>query len=166
MAEAQDCIVLGIDPGIALVGYAVLLVKKAGKKKLIHYGAIRTSDLSASHPQCLQVISSALDALITKYAPNEAAVERLFLGSNVTSAIRVGEARGVILLTLANREVPISEYWPSQVKLRVTGTGKANKALVAEQVRLQLALEVTPKPDDVTDAVAVALCHIECRQTI
>lgn len=112
-----------------------------------------------SYPQCLQQIYEQLGAIITEYQPTEAAIEELFIGKNVTTAIAVAQARGVAILMLAQRGVSIAEYTPSEVKLAVTGYGVARKEQVGYMVRQLLHLPAVPKPDDAADAAAIAICH-------
>jgi crossover junction endodeoxyribonuclease RuvC len=152
-------ILLGIDPGVALIGYAVVHMERTGRISLLACDVIRTPQ-TMPHAERLQLIYQQLKTLSVRYAPSEAAVERLFLGgANVTSALHVGEARGVILLALAQHHIPVYDYWPAAVKLVVTGRGNATKKQVGECVRRQFGLAEVPKPDDAADAAAVALCH-------
>lgn len=154
----QTMIVLGIDPGTAITGYG-LVYEENGQGVALAYGAITTpSDLTL--PDRLQLIHRALTELIDQYHPDQSAVEQLFFNKNVRTALAVGHARGVTLLALAQANVPIYEYTPLEVKLAVTGHGRADKRQVQQMVTLLLGLNQVPKPDDVADALAVALCHL------
>ncbi|PWV91977.1 Holliday junction endonuclease RuvC [Paenibacillus cellulosilyticus] len=149
--------VLGIDPGIAIVGFG--FVDKDGHKLTpVQYGSIETKAGTPQEKRLIQVYESA-GALMDKYKPDEVAVEKLFFNRNVTTAFAVGQARGVIILAAAQRGLPVAEYTPLQVKQAVVGYGKAEKRQVQEMVRMFLKLSSVPKPDDVADALAVAICH-------
>ena len=151
-------VVLGIDPGLATIGWAV--VEKSGREnKIIDYGTI-TTPAGGKLPVRLLDISKALDILIDRFNPDAAAVEELFFNKNVKTALTVGHARGVILLSLAKRGLTLYEYTPLQVKQAVVGYGRADKNQVQQMVKMLLKLREIPKPDDAADAVAVALCHI------
>lgn len=148
---------LGIDPGIAIVGFG--FVDKDGHKLTpVQYGSIETKAGTPQETRLIQVYESA-GALMDKYKPDEVAVEKLFFNRNVTTAFAVGQARGVIILAAAQRGLPVAEYTPLQVKQAVVGYGKAEKRQVQEMVRMFLKLSAVPKPDDVADALAVAICH-------
>ncbi len=150
--------VLGIDPGTAITGYG-LVQEENGQAVAIAYGAITTpSDLPL--PARLKQLHRDLAALIEQHRPDQAAVEQLFFNKNVRTALAVGHARGVTLLALAQANVPIYEYTPLEVKLAVTGNGRAEKMQVQQMVTLLLNLNKIPKPDDVADALAIALCHL------
>ena len=151
-------LVLGIDPGTAITGYG--LVREAGDQlQAVAYGAITTpSDWAL--PQRLRKIYGDLTALIREYSPTEGAVEQLFFSRNVKTALAVGQARGVVLLAMADGGLPVHEYTPLQVKQSVVGYGRAEKAQVQELVKLLLGLEAVPQPDDAADALAVAICHL------
>jgi crossover junction endodeoxyribonuclease RuvC len=149
--------VLGIDPGIAIVGFG--FVDKDGHKLTpVQYGSIETKAGTPQETRLMQVYESA-GALMDRYKPDEVAVEKLFFNRNVTTAFAVGQARGVIILAAAQRGIPVAEYTPLQVKQAVVGYGKAEKRQVQEMVRMFLKLSAVPKPDDVADALAVAICH-------
>ena len=150
-------IILGIDPGVAIVGYAVLAEEK-GELSAVVCDVIRTP-AGLSLPRRLQQIYEQLGALVATYRPQEAAMEALFFGKNVSTAMAVGQARGVALLALANNGLSIAEYTPNAVKLAVTGYGAAKKEQVGEMVRILLKLEAVPRPDDAADAAAIAICH-------
>ncbi|MUT67294.1 crossover junction endodeoxyribonuclease RuvC [Paenibacillus sp. NEAU-GSW1] len=149
--------VLGIDPGIAIAGFG--FIDKVGHKLTpVQYGCIQTAAGTPSQERLLQVYDSAA-ALMDKYKPDCVAIEKLFFNRNVTTAFDVGQARGVIILAAAQRGLPVSEYTPLQVKQSVVGYGKAEKRQVQEMVKMFLRLSAIPKPDDVADALAVAICH-------
>lgn len=149
--------ILGIDPGTATTGFGVILADGMNRQ-LVDCGVILTHK-ERTHSQRLHELHTDLTALIQKHQPDVAAVEKLFFASNVTTAMKVGEARGVILLALEQAGLPIAEYTPLQVKQTVTGYGQAKKPQIQELVRLQLKLTVIPKPDDAADALAIALTH-------
>ncbi|ABR48491.1 crossover junction endodeoxyribonuclease RuvC [Alkaliphilus metalliredigens QYMF] len=150
-------IILGIDPGIAILGYGI--VKYEGNKfKVIDYGAIKTSSKMAT-PQRLKEIYLRLDELISEYQPDAVAIEELFFNTNTTTAMVVSHARGVAVLAAAIHEKEIYEYTPLQVKQAVVGYGRAEKKQVQQMIKILLNLEQAPKPDDVADALAVAVCH-------
>jgi crossover junction endodeoxyribonuclease RuvC len=151
-------IVLGIDPGLATVGYGILERSKKGFRP-VSYDCIRTSG-SKETPERLEEIFCGIESLIERYTPTWVAVEKLFFSRNVTSAMAVSEVRGVILLAAQRHHVPVREYTPSQVKLAITGSGRADKRQVQEMIRRLLDLPAIPKPDDVADALSVALCHL------
>lgn len=153
--------ILGIDPGLAIVGWGVIESAR-GNIRPLAYGAITTpahTDIEAR----LLMIERDLTALIEKYQPEEMAVEELFFNTNITTGIAVAEARGVILCTAHKLGVKISEYTPLQVKQAVVGYGKAEKRQVIAMVTSILKLPAPPKPDDTADAVAIAICHSQCR---
>ena len=150
-------LVLGIDPGSAITGYG--LVKQTGNRlEAVAYGCIRTSP-SLSIEIRLQKIYNGLKEIIEEYQPGHFAVEELFFNKNVRTALTVGQARGVILLAGADGGLPVYEYTPLQVKQAVVGFGRAEKSQVQFMVKTILNLPGIPKPDDVADALAVAICH-------
>jgi crossover junction endodeoxyribonuclease RuvC len=157
--ERNERRILGIDPGFGRVGYAVVAAQGSDLRLLVCDAIITPAALS--YPQRLQRIYEQLGTLITEYQPAEAAIEELFFGRNVTTAIKVAQARGVTLLLLAQQGLPISGYTPSAVKLAVTGYGAAGKEQVGYMVRHLLHLPVVPKPDDAVDAAAIAICHAQ-----
>jgi len=150
-------IILGIDPGIAIVGYSI--IECSGNKfKALDYGCIRT-DSSLLFPERVKIIYDRLMEIIEKYRPEDLAVEELFFNKNVKTAIQVGQARGVEILAAVNKGLGIYEYTPLQIKQAVVGYGRAEKEQVQEMVKVLLNLKEKPKPDDVADALAVAICH-------
>jgi crossover junction endodeoxyribonuclease RuvC len=150
-------IVIGIDPGTATTGYGVV-EKTNGKLVCLDYGTIATKP-SESAPERLKIIYGAFDALLEKYHPDYAITERLFFSANATTGIPVGRALGVILLAIAQRSIPWTEYTPTQVKNAVVGVGNADKKQVQFMVTRILNLRETPQPDDAADALAIAICH-------
>lgn len=152
-------IVIGIDPGIARVGYGVIEKQERGMRPLC-YGCIETSARDRTTSNRLHEIYTQIQTLIAEHSPDEIAVEELFFTKNVTSAIRVAEVRGVILLAAEERGITIVEYTPNQIKLAVSGSGKAKKEQVQDMVRRLLKLDEIPRPDDAADGLAIALCHI------
>lgn len=149
--------VLGIDPGIAIAGFG--FVDYIGHKLTpVQYGAIQTQAHTPAEERLLQIYDAA-GALMDRYKPDAVAVEKLFFNRNVTTAFAVGQARGVIILAAAQRGLTVAEYTPLQVKQAVVGYGKAEKRQVQEMVKMFLRLSAIPKPDDVADALAVAICH-------
>lgn len=154
--------IIGLDPGTATTGYGIIDVVD-GEPRVVTWGAIRTS---ADHdtPQRLQQIYEELTGLLREYQPESAAIEEVFFGRNITTAISVGQARGVLILALANAGLPVEEYSPPKVKDAVTGYGKADKQQVQMMVRNLLQLEETPRPDDAADGLAVALTHYQHRR--
>ena len=152
-------LVLGLDPGIAITGYALVRESSSGDLSCLEYGTITTPPKQPM-PDRLLAIDRELSALIARYEPDVAAVEELFFCKNVTTALIVGQARGVAILSAARAGVPVREYKPMAVKQAVTGYGRAPKSQVQEMVRLLLGLDHVPQPDDAADAVAVAVCHV------
>jgi crossover junction endodeoxyribonuclease RuvC len=151
-------IILGIDPGTALLGFGV--VESGDEPRMLDFGAISTPPDRAM-PDRLNELFERVSTLLGEYQPDVLAVEQLFFARNVTSAIAVGQARGVVLLAAARAGVPVVEYSPSEVKHAVVGYGKADKTQMQEMVRIILGLDHAPQPDDAADALAVALCHAQ-----
>jgi crossover junction endodeoxyribonuclease RuvC len=149
--------ILGIDPGTATVGYG-LIEACDGRLTAVAYGVITTTARVRTAGR-LQHIYREINRLIGQYQPDTAAVEQLFFGRNVTSAFMVGQARGVLLLALANAGLPIGEYSPPKIKEAVSGYGKASKEQVQFMVQNVLSLDIPPKPDDAADGLAVAITH-------
>ncbi len=150
-------VILGIDPGYAIVGYGIIEMKNSRYRPL-EYGAI-TTKATQSFSQRLAVIYDSMTAILHKWQPDAAAVEKLFFNSNRTTAIQVAEARGVILLATQQAGVSVAEYTPLQVKQAVTGYGKAQKLQVMEMTKRLLCLTQMPRLDDTCDALAMAICH-------
>lgn len=151
-------ITLGIDPGTARLGYGV--VDDIPNPHALTYGVAETSS-SLPMPHRLVRLYEDVVHLIEKYQPRTVAIEQLFFARNVTTAMTVGQARGVVLLAAAQADLEIVEYTPAEVKHATVGYGKADKAQVQEMVRLLLNLEHPPYPDDAADALAIALCHCQ-----
>ena len=153
-------IILGIDPGFAIVGWGVVESVR-GQVRPIAYGAITTPAHTNLEARLL-MIQNDLEEIINKYKPDEMAIEELFFNTNITTGIAVAEARGVILCTAHRLGVKIGEYTPLQVKQAVVGYGKAEKGQVIAMVTALLKLPKPPKPDDTADALAIAMCHAQC----
>ena len=156
-AKPKERIILGIDPGTALTGFG-LVHEQDDELKLVECGCIRTAS-TLPMPERLRLIAEDLEQLICEYQPDEVAVEQLFFFRNVSTAISVGQARGVMLVTACRAKVAIFEYTPLQVKQTVTGYGRADKKQVQEMVKMILGLKAVPKPDDAADALAIAITH-------
>ena len=150
-------VILGIDPGVATIGFGVINAERQ-KNTLIQYGTITTPAGIPLASRLLQ-ISNDMEELIHLFQPDEMAIEELFFSTNITTGISVAHGRGVILLAAEKLGVPIFEYTPSQVKQAVVGYGKAEKRQVMDMTRRLLKLKEVPKPDDAADALAIALCH-------
>lgn len=153
--------VLGIDPGLANTGFGVVDYVN-GRYRMVSYGCI-TTKADEPHGQRLLKIYSNLCAIIDEFKPDEAGMETLYFARNVTSALTVAEARGVVTLCLAQHNILLGEYQPNQIKQAVTGTTKADKELVEKYVKILLGLEVEPKPDHAADALAGAITHLHYR---
>lgn len=152
-------IVLGIDPGTAITGYGFIREREDGSLAVIDYGVITTAaDLTM--PERLLELHKQLNQFILLHRPDSGAVEKLFFQRNVRTALSVGQARGVALLTLAEHGVTIAEYTPLEVKQAVAGYGGADKSQVSLMVKALLGLKDVPQPDDAADALAIAICHI------
>jgi crossover junction endodeoxyribonuclease RuvC len=150
-------VILGIDPGFAIVGFGVLQ-SGPGVQSLVSCGAI-TTQAGLPLPTRLLQIENDMAELLETFHPDAMAVEELFFNNNITTGIGVAQARGCILASAERAGVPIFEYSPSEVKLAITGYGKAEKRQVMDMVKRLLKLKSVPKPDDAADAVAIALCH-------
>ena len=149
---------MGLDPGLAIVGYGVIEYR-APRFRTLAYGAV-TTPAHTPVPDRLELIFNDLSSLIDMYRPDDIAVEELFFNTNITTGISVAEARGVILLAAKKKNVPIFEYTPLQIKQALTGYGRADKRQIQEMVKTLLHLKSIPRPDDAADAVAVALTHV------
>lgn len=148
---------MGIDPGLAIVGFGIL-DQRGNMLKPVDFGCIKT-ETNLSLPTRLKQIYDACSIIMDEHQPDVVAVEKLFFNRNVTTAFTVGQARGVILLAAEEAGIPITEYTPLQVKMAVTGYGQAEKKQIQEMVKMLLSLPRIPKPDDVADALAVAICE-------
>ncbi len=155
-------IILGIDPGIAILGFA-FLSKDGGKINILEYGVLRT-EKDESEEKRLMILFDSLNALINKYKPAEISVESLYFTNNQKTAFQVGQARGVVLLAAAKNDVEVYSYNPNEIKIAVSGYGRAGKKEIQEMVKRILNLKEVPKPDDAADAIACALCHIFSRK--
>jgi crossover junction endodeoxyribonuclease RuvC len=154
---------MGIDPGYAIVGVGV--IEYNGQRfKTLEYGAI-TTPAGQPFPERLQTIYEQMQQILAIYKPEAMAVEKLFFNTNTTTAIDVAQARGVILVAAQQAGVPCFEYTPLQVKQAVVGYGRAEKKQVIEMTKKILSLTRTPKPDDVADALAIAICHAHSAPT-
>ena len=149
--------ILGIDPGIAIVGFG-LIESNRGSVRMLQYGAV-TTEAGLPLATRLVQIENDMPALIAQLKPDEIAVEELFFSKNITTGIAVAHGRGVILCTAERLGVPIFEYTPMQVKQAVAGYGLADKKQVMDMTKRLLKLKAVPKPDDAADALAIAICH-------
>ncbi|MDD7306369.1 MAG: crossover junction endodeoxyribonuclease RuvC [Peptoniphilaceae bacterium] len=150
-------VILGIDPGIAIMGYGLIKLE-ANRIHVIENGVITTSSTTPT-PQRLKLLYDNLEKIIDEFKPDEFAIEELFFNQNVKTAITVGHARGVQILCAQDKNIPIYEYTPLQIKQAITGYGRASKKQMQLTVATLLNLKEIPKPDDAADALAVALCH-------
>ena len=152
-------LVIGIDPGTAATGYGLVRENQDDSLQAVDHGVILTpADMPMA--QRLALLYGKLNEILVLHHPDSSAVEKLFFQRNVKTAITVGQGRGVVLLALAQADVPVAEYTPLEVKQAVAGYGGADKRQVQEMVRVLLDLEEIPKPDDAADALAVAICHL------
>ncbi len=149
--------ILGVDPGTATTGFGIITVQGANRK-LIECGVITTPKHDPM-PNRLMALEHDLNEIILAHKPDWIVVEQLFFASNTTTAITVGQARGVILLSAAKHTLSVAEYTPLQVKQAITGYGRATKSQMQQMVKMILKLRDIPKPDDAADAVAIALTH-------
>ena len=149
--------ILGIDPGVATVGFGVIETQ-GGRQQMIQYGAITTP---AGQPLAARLVQIAQDmeTLINRFRPDEMSIEELFFSKNITTGIAVAHARGVILYTAQRMHLPVYEYTPMQIKQAVVGYGLAEKRQVMDMTKRLLKLTKIPRPDDAADALALALCH-------
>lgn len=154
---------LGIDPGTATTGYGLVRVEPDGSLVAVKYGVILTPK-EATASSRLVMLYDELHTIIGEYRPEIAAVERLFFSRNVTTALAVGQARGVVMLCLEQYGIEAFEYTPNEVKQAVAGYGGAQKKQVQEMVRALLALDSIPKPDDAADALAIAITHLSTKR--
>ncbi len=154
-------IILGIDPGIADTGYGIIRAE-GSKLTCLGYGSIKTSS-TLDLVSRLEILNHELDKIIKKYKPDYATIEQLFFNKNVRTALIVGQARGVALLTLKQNKLAIFDFTPSQVKSAVSSYGQASKLQVQKMVKLILNLKELPQPDDAADALAIAICGLNCQ---
>ena len=153
-------LVVGIDPGIATTGYGFVRPSTSGRLEAVAFGVLRTGT-GAPLPERLGSLYQGMTDLLALHRPTDAAVERLYFQRNVTTAMMVGEARGVLLLALAQAGIPVGEYTPGEIKQSITAYGSAKKAQMQEMIRLLFGLPEVPRPDDAADALAVAVCHLQ-----
>jgi crossover junction endodeoxyribonuclease RuvC len=152
-----DLLIMGVDPGIAITGYGLVNYIN-NRYSIVDYGCIRTAS-GTPLPERLNLLYQELVKIVVKYGPEHYVVEELFFNKNTRTALVVAQARGVTILAAAGSGVPVYEYTPLQVKQAVAGSGRAGKSQVQFMVKTILALSETPAPDDVADALAVAICH-------
>jgi len=151
--------VIGIDPGTAITGFGIIEELQDGSLKTLDYGVIRTQSGHSSEQRLVSLFHQ-LNEIVGSHPIESAAVEKLFFQKNVKTALSVGEARGVIILNLSLNEIPVFQYSPMDIKLAVTGYGKADKNQVQQMVKVLLNLGEIPSPDDAADGLAIAICHI------
>ncbi len=156
--------ILGIDPGTRITGYG-LIKHHHCCFEAIDFGCIRPPT-SLDGPQKYLILFNAIDSLLDQYQPDAVSVETQFVYKNVQSAIKLGMARGVVLLAAAKRNIPIYEYAPKKAKLAVVGTGSASKQQVQKMVQFLLKLPMPPQPEDAADALALAICHANTKKTV
>jgi len=154
---------LGIDPGTATTGYGLVRLMPDGELVAVAFGIISTSKDDSPSAR-LEILFNELNKILKKHKPETAAVERLFFSRNVTTAMAVGQARGVVLLALQKAGIEPFEYTPNEVKQAVVGYGSAEKKQVQEMVRALLQLDKIPKPDDAADALAIAITHLNTKR--
>ena len=152
-------LVIGIDPGTATTGYGLVEERQDGTLVAVTYGVVLTP-AKTPMPERLLKLHQELAQIVLLHRPENAAVEKLFFQRNVSTAISVGQGRGVAMLALAEVDLDVAEYTPMEVKQAVAGYGGADKRQVQEMVRALLGLETIPQPDDAADALAVAICHL------
>lgn len=152
-------VVIGIDPGTATTGYGLVQENRDGSLAVVAYGVIQTP-AGQEMPQRLLELHRQLTEILLLHRPVSGAVEKLFFQRNVTTAISVGQGRGVCLLALAQAGMDVAEYTPLEVKQAVAGYGGADKSQVQHMVRALLSLSEIPRPDDAADALAIAICHL------
>ncbi len=151
-------IVLGVDPGTAATGYGIIETRK-GRYKVLGYGCIKTTP-EAAYPQRLKIIYQELGRIIRTYSPDVVALEELFFARNVLTAFSVGQAQGMVFLAAADANLEVVKYPPLQIKMALTGKGRAEKKELQKRIKRLLRLKKIPRPVDASDALAVALCHI------
>ncbi|HIE25100.1 MAG TPA: crossover junction endodeoxyribonuclease RuvC [Anaerolineales bacterium] len=156
-------LVLGIDPGTATTGYGFVRQNPDDSLETVAYGVITTPAKTPAHERLITIYDE-LNELLRLHQPERCAVEKLFFQKNVTNAIAVGQARGVVMLALAQAGMNPAEYTPNEIKLAVSGYGSAGKRQVQEMVRMLLELDSIPRPDDAADALAVAITHIHTKR--
>ncbi len=158
-------LVLGIDPGTATTGYGLVRDREDGSLEPVTYGTIQTPAGMPAH-QRLSILFHQLNELILLHRPDGVAVEKLFFQRNISTAIAVGQARGVVMLAIAEAGLTVGEYTPNEVKQAVAGYGGAGKKQVQEMVRVLLGLPERPQPDDAADALAIAITHLNTQKSL
>ena len=156
-------LVLGIDPGTATTGYGLVRDQRDGSLEMVAFGILRTPAGSPAHLRLAQLYHKMVE-LLEVQKPDSCAVEKLFFQRNISTAIAVGQARGVVMLAIAEAGLDVGEYTPNEVKQAVTGYGSAQKRQVQEMVRTLLVLPDIPRPDDAADALAIAITHLNTRR--
>jgi crossover junction endodeoxyribonuclease RuvC len=156
-------LVLGIDPGTATTGYGLVLKRVDGNLESVAYGTIQTPAGVAAHKR-LSLLYQQLNQIILFHKPDSCAVEKLFFQRNISTAIAVGQARGVVMLAISEAGLEMAEYTPNEVKQAVAGYGNAGKRQIQEMVRVLLTLSEIPKPDDAADALAIAITHLNTQK--
>ena len=156
MNQPATTTIIGIDPGYAITGYGII-TKTGSKLSVVDYGVIETK-AHVDFPLRLLTINDKMRYLLETYKPDYMSIEELFMGQNRTTAIGTAQARGVVVVEAARANIPVYEFTPMQVKLAVTGYGRADKNQVSQMVKSLLGLKEIPKPDDCTDALAIAIC--------
>jgi crossover junction endodeoxyribonuclease RuvC len=156
-------LVLGIDPGTATTGYGLVRSREDGSLESVVYGSLRTPAGVEAHKR-LSMLFHQVNEVLLLHRPDSVAVEKLFFQRNISTAIAVGQARGVLLLAISEAGLDLAEYTPNEVKQAVAGYGSAGKKQVQEMVRVLLALPETPQPDDAADALAIAITHLNTQR--
>jgi crossover junction endodeoxyribonuclease RuvC len=156
-------LVLGIDPGTATTGYGLVRSREDGSLESVVYGTFRTPAGVEAHKR-LSMLFHQMNEVLLLHRPDSVAVEKLFFQRNISTAIAVGQARGVLMLAISEAGLDLAEYTPNEVKQAVAGYGSAGKKQVQEMVRVLLALRETPQPDDAADALAIAITHINTQR--
>jgi crossover junction endodeoxyribonuclease RuvC len=158
-------LVIGIDPGIAITGYGLIQENSDGSIQCEGYGVIRTST-EVPPEQRLLTLYEEIGKILLLHHPASAGVEKLFFQHNVKTAMAVGQARGVVMLALAQAHIDVAEYTPNEIKQSLTGYGAAKKPQIQQMVKTVLCLPEIPRPDDAADALAVAFCHLNCKHLL
>lgn len=156
-------LVLGIDPGTATTGFGLVRERDDGSLEMVEFGIISTPKEEAAHHRLVRLYDE-MKRIIKRYKPDSVGVEKLFFQRNISTAIAVGQARGVVMLAIAQAGLDVAEYTPNEVKQAVAGYGSADKKQVQEMVRVLLSMPSIPKPDDAADALAIAITHIHTRR--
>lgn len=158
MVQSKPLRILGVDPGTGILGFGIIDRYDRGELKLVTAGVIRTP-VNQENSARLLTIYDELGSIIKEFKPEVLSVEKLFFAQNVTTAMSVSQARGVVLLLGAQSEMDLAEFTPLQIKQALTSYGRATKAQIQEMVKLKLGLKLKPKPDDCADALATAICY-------